>query len=419
MLTKELAIFAFDGAHVVPDRLTTARHAHYLQYAERMLAIYRDGIGRTRRELHAAIARLFDDEPACPPARIAAFCKLLDDPPVSRYHTDIRGHAARLRREVFRRAAQFHPLVESQNALFEHTEAAVKQRIAAELGYASWAQLEPELFADVIEYHRLAEFTGFPSPAALLSRYNVAQVQAALLYATRLTIRARTDFRRIITHAKLARLLHDIQCEQRGRALPYIITLTGPASVLRETRRYGAAMAKFLPALLACRDWHASADLLIGHPPRRRFLELDARDGLNSPLPPAHEFDTSLEQSFATLWGDKPRNGWHMTREGGVLHRGQTVMVPDFRFQHNDGRVAWLEIIGFWTPGYMQEKLRKLELFKDQPMLLAVAESLTTQFVSDAPHVLWYKSKLKLNSVLAALERAAPPQPRSKGRVEA
>ncbi len=409
MLTKELAIFAYDGARVVPDRLTQARHANYLHYAARMLEIYRTGIGLTRRELHAAVHRLFDDEPACPPARIDAFCKLLDDAPVSRYQTDQRGRSAALRRAVFRRAASCHPLVETRTVLFEHAEAQTKACIASALGYASWDEIESRLFADVYEYHRLAEFSGYADAAALLSRYNVAQAQAALFYATRLTVRARADFRRIITHAKLARLLHDIRCEQRAGGAPtYTIVLDGPASVLRETRRYGAAMAKFLPALLACREWYASAELLIGHPARRRFLALSARDGLKSALPASEEFDTALEEKFARVWGANARQGWTMTREGGVLHRGQVVMVPDFRFQHQDGRVAWLEIVGYWTPDYLQEKLRKLELFKDQPMIVAVAQALKQSFACDSPHVVWYKSALKLAPVLAALARLAP-----------
>ncbi|MBX3420361.1 MAG: DUF790 family protein [Pirellulaceae bacterium] len=49
-------------------------------------------------------------------------------------------------------------------------------------------QIERELFADVIEFHPLESLAGFDSPAALLARYDVAQVQVCLYRATQLTV---------------------------------------------------------------------------------------------------------------------------------------------------------------------------------------------------------------------------------------
>ena len=162
-------------------------------------------------ELHARVKAVFRDEPDCPPQRIEAFCKLLDETRVAQYETDRSGRAAALRLKVFTLAGPMHPLVEVRDKLFEHAETEAKQTIARQLGRPTWAQVEPDLFADVFECNRLKQFSGYPSPEALLSRYNVAQVQAALFRATRLRIEARADFQRILTHAKLARLLHDIR----------------------------------------------------------------------------------------------------------------------------------------------------------------------------------------------------------------
>lgn len=81
MLTRELALAEYDfaGSRILPERLTTGRHRRYREYAERMLAVYRDGIGRTRRELHRLVHEVFAEEPDCPQKRIDAFSKLLDD----------------------------------------------------------------------------------------------------------------------------------------------------------------------------------------------------------------------------------------------------------------------------------------------------------------------------------------------------
>ncbi|MGO8676501.1 MAG: DUF790 family protein [Limisphaerales bacterium] len=405
MLTKELAIFTLDRDRLLPERLTRGRHLRYLDYAREMLGIYQNGLGRTRHELHARVRGVFRDEPDCPPQRIEAFCKLLDDNQVAQFETDRRGRAAALRLKVFTLAGPMHPLVETRDRLFEHAEAEAKQAIAHQLGRSDWAEVEPELFADVFECNRLKQFSGYPSPEALLSRYNVAQVQAALFRATRLRIQARADFQRIIIHAKLARLLHDIR---PGPGAGYTIILDGPASVLRQTRRYGASMAKFLPALLSCRDWSLQAEVRLRNygPPLR--LELSSESGLKSQMPSPPEFDSSVEEAFARKWGTEPRRGWSLRRATAVLQRGQTVFVPDFVLSHEDGRKLLLEIVGFWTPEYLQAKIQKLKLFADQGILLAVAEKVASAWKDSPAGVILYKTALNLDDVLQAVEARKP-----------
>src|SRR5207302_9337790 len=122
----------------------------------------------------------------------------------------------------------------------------------------------------------------------------------------------------------------------------------GPASILRSTRRYGVALARFIPALIACRGWRMHALL---RTPRRGWsvgFDLSPEDGLTSHLPAPSEFDSSVEEDFARRSGPEPRQGWTLVREGAVLHQGQKAFVPDFVFRHDDGRSVFLEIVGFW-----------------------------------------------------------------------
>ncbi len=398
MLTRELAIAEYDAGRILPDRLTRKSHGQYLGYAERMLNVYRRGIGRTRRELHRAVWTVFAGEEDCPARRINAFCKLLDD--ASTYQRDRRGRAAALRRDVFRTAAAMHPLVRKADRLFETEEAKVKAQIAARLG-RPWAEIDRDLFADVIDFHRLAEFGGYPDGRALLARYNVAQVQAALFGAVSMTVWATDDFKTILRYAKLARLMHTIVRIGEGE---YHLRFDGPASVLRQTRRYGAAMARFLPALIACRGWRMHAVVRT----RRRgwsvHLDLSSEDGLNSHLPPPEDFDSHVEEAFAERWGPQPRDGWLLVREGEVLHRGQKVFVPDFVFRHDDGRSVLMEIVGFWTPEYIAAKVQTLRTFRDQRILLAVAGP-ARETAADLPaEAIPYKSALLVKDVLERLK---------------
>src|SRR6185436_284597 len=85
-------------------------------------------------------------------------------------------------------------------------------------------------------------------------------------------------------------------------------------------------------------------------------LKLGAQDGLHSHVPVNEEFDSDLEAEFAAKWGNEPRDGWRLTRESEILSTGQKVFVPDFVFHHESGRSVYFEIVGFWTPEYLQAK---------------------------------------------------------------
>jgi predicted nuclease of restriction endonuclease-like RecB superfamily len=396
MLTSEQSIVEYRDGRAIPDRLTQAAHRHYREYAERMLAVYRDGAGRQRRALHREIEAIFAEEPDCPIRRIQAFCKLLDDAAV--YRADPAGKASKLRLEVFSRAVRLHPLVQEPDRLFEHQEAQAKAELARELG-TPWDQIDADLYGDIIAFQQLETFPGYPDAAAFLSRYNVAQLQAALYRAETMVVTATRDLKTIVRYAKLARLLHEIERLGPSR---YRLTFSGPASVLRETRRYGVNFARFLPALLACKGWELAAVVRTPWKAKAKLI-LSDEDRFTSHLPSPQEFDSGLEESFATKFG-AVRDGWRLVREGDVLCEHQATFVPDFTFRHDDGTEAFLEIVGFWTPEYLDQKRETLRRFHRHRILLAVPESSLREGAAIADSVIVYKTALKIEPVLAALE---------------
>ncbi|MFG0261272.1 MAG: DUF790 family protein [Novipirellula sp. JB048] len=401
MLTREQALLDYDFSRcrVAPDRLTRTTHGHYLPLAEEMLKLYRAHVGEPRRQLHDHVRRLLQEVHDCPARRIAAFCKLLDD--ASEFHQDQSATSAKLRQRVFSLAATKHPLVQTRDQLFEHDEAHVKAEIAAELG-KSWAEIETSLFADVIEFHRLRKPPEDLDAAGLLSRYNVAQTQAALYGALSMTVWAGDDFKSILRYAKLARLMHTIT-RQGDR---YVFQLNGPASLLRQTRRYGVAFARFLPGLLAARDWRMQATVL--GPAKRRFaLRLSSTDGLRSEVQ-ADDFDSQLEATFWRQWQQSQAanqtDGWVLHREGTVLHQAQTVFTPDFALRHPEQGEVLLEVIGFWTPEYLREKVIRLKQFQHAARIVLAISHSVDHAIPDLgmPRVI-FKPTLKVTDVLQAV----------------
>lgn len=69
-------------------------------------------------------------------------------------------------------------------------------------------------------------------------------------------------------------------------------------------------------------------------------------------------------------------SNWELQREQDVLDLGAEVMLPDFVVEHPDGRRALFEIVGFWTPEYLNEKLAKIRAADADNLVLAVSDQL-------------------------------------------
>ena len=91
-------------------------------------------------------------------------------------------------------------------------------------------------------------------------------------------------------------------------------------------------MARFLPALVACRGWRMHAVVRTRRRGWNVSLDLSSADGLTSHLPAPAEFDSSVEEAFAAKWGDEKRDGWLLVREGEILHQQAEGLRARFRF---------------------------------------------------------------------------------------
>jgi predicted nuclease of restriction endonuclease-like RecB superfamily len=241
----------------------------------------------------------------------------------------------------------------------------------------------------------LREFKGDMSPADLLSRYNLAQLQACLYQCQQMTVEATADFAAIVRYAKLCRLL----VETRRVTAGYRIDLSGPASVLHETRRYGVNFARFVAALVSCRSWkmHASVMTRWG---RLATVRLDSEAGYRSHIAAPADFDSQVESDLAARWGDV-REGWKLVRDAGILQYGQTTFVPDFKLRHEDGREVMLEIVGFWTPEYLAAKRETIKKFRDHRILLAIPVKTAKENARESGAIV-YRTKIDPDEVVRA-----------------
>ncbi len=389
MLPSDLLFSRRRGAEVYPRFLSRDQQV----WAEQVLNLIRDHQHRSRGELQAALRALEGDSPDYRIVR--GFAHLaLNTAEFTLATGDLQPEL--LRRELFTLAAERGGYGETQaQAVLEAV--APRYQLEAET-------LREALYADLPENHRLTVLPEF-TPERLIDRYNLAQAQGLLYSALHLRLTAHRnvpgEYRRLFRHLKFHGLMYAVEGHLDDG---YQIYVDGPASLFKQTRKYGLQMAMFLPALLRVSRWAMEAVL------QRDGLELRYQIDSQSPLrsldapPPA--YDSLLEERFATRW-DKLGTPWTLEREVAIVDLKGTVFVPDFALRHPDGRVAHIEIMGFWHPDYLRRKLDKLRRAAMPDLIVAVSERLNVgaaDFQDIPGPVLFFKGQLEPRQVLAALD---------------
>ncbi len=403
MLTAAHRVYHWDRrtSSISSDRLEDEA----LPALEPALAVYRGRVGQTRGQVRNAARRALE---GLRPDRVEPTVKLLDD--AATYERP-PGHTAERRVEVFEAAAAHHPVLDAGAGLALLGDAFTPAPV-------THADAVERLYADYPEFHRLTAFPAGYTAEALRADYDLGQAQALLYSATRVTVEAGRDFKHILRYARLARLLHRVErvAGSQTGALDgesYRFVFDGPSSVLRRTRAYGVDFARFLAALVRLPDWRLKAEIELRRGWRPFTLKLAATDGLGAGATPPAEFDSSLESAIARKFG-RAREGWRIMREGAVLDLGGgRLLVPDFVFRHQDRTEVALEIVGYWTPEYLADKLHRLSAVRGVHMVVAVPQRLAVRAGRLPATVLPFKRRLLLRDLLPRLEafrRAKKPR---------
>ena len=254
----------------------------------------------------------------------------------------------------------------------------------------------------------------------LLTRYNLALAQAVLYDATEMRVRVWDSFATVFSYVKLFGLMHRIypidntgaRVGSTDLADGYEARLDGAASLFSKSRKYGIRMANFLPALPLCDRWEMEADVLTDEGKSSNStlsFELDHTEGLSSHYSAQSDFDSDVERTLAKKW-DRATTDWELRREDDVLDLGAEVMLPDFAIEHPDGQRAMFEIVGFWTPEYLEEKLAKIRAADRDNLIVAVSERLdcsAEDFEGIDNRVLWFKSGIHVYDVVELAEEYA------------
>ncbi len=369
---------------LVPRYLTAADHV----WLAELLAEFERHVGRRRSELEQRLA-----EPlgfSAPRSKLEVARRVL-----SRAYSD-RTRApvspARIREVLFGARAR------------EPSRAAALERACAALGLSPEA-VQESLFADLPSERRLAPLKQPLGAGELALLANQAIVSALLRRARVVRIEAEGDARALVRAVKLRGLLCAAEPNPRGRSVRLVVS--GPFALFRHTLVYGRALSSLTAVVARCRRFELRATCALFSD--RDLAELVVKSG--DPVVPAslgRAYDSKLEERFARDFG-KLALDWDIVREPEAVPVAGAWIFPDFLLRHrrDPRRRALLEIVGFWTPEYLERKLSALRRAKVGPLILCIDANRNCSDGDLPEHasVVRFKRRVPAAEVLAALQR--------------
>jgi predicted nuclease of restriction endonuclease-like RecB superfamily len=357
MLTKDLLRVSRAGGGYHPQFVSDDQRS----LAARVIGTYQGHVGEQRGTLEealTAIERESDDFKL-----VRGFAKLLERE--STFETQVPVEPERARKTVFETAEESGVVTEN-----ERTEALSQ---AADSFSVTPDDLDASLYADLESRQVMTAFDSRWGPDDLLAQYNLSLAQTTLFDATEIRGQS-SDPKTLVSAVKRLRLMYEIRREDEGRT----VHITGPDALFRRSRRYGTRFARLLRTVARAPEWHLEAT--IDDSGTERTMMLTHEDVSVPEVEPVTEmtFDSGVEADFATRFSSLDLD-WDLVREPEPLAAGAHVMIPDFAFDWQPGGAhfrVFFEIMGFWTPEYVEKKLSRLADLEDVELLVAVDESL-------------------------------------------
>ena len=396
MLTADLAQSWQRGGRIGP-RLLDREDADYLRDATALIALFSEHEGLSRAELEGALSEYVGV--GTDYRILRGLIKLLMDR--CRFETASAAEPAAIRRALFLRARALHPVSD------EAARAQAVAETALEVGCAPEDVLAG-LYADLPAQQKLLEFDPLTA-REFIDLYNLAQAQALLYRCIEMRLfvepNSAEGLRALFGAIKAYRLIHTIKGDA---ARGYEVRLDGPVSLFHRSQKYGVQMAVFLPALLLCTGWRLSAEIARkpGQKPAVFELKSDQTE-LRSHYLDALPYENPVREKFAERW-ERLDTPWVLEPSYAVIDLGGSVFIPDYTLRHPEGHLAHLEILGFWTPRHLQERLAACASAGFRDFILAAWDELRGSrdpLPRVPPHTIIFKRSLDPATIELAAEK--------------
>jgi hypothetical protein len=314
---------------------------------------------------------------------------------------------ADLRAVVFERAAAARRALEPGQ---HFDRQAVLEQVAQEQGTEA-EQIERTMYADLRSEHVLLEFDSL-SAERLVQQYELAQAQAVLLRAVRLTVDVNCSspgtYRLLFRKLKFLRLLHTIERGEQG----YRIEIDGPYSLFASSTKYGLQLALLLPTLRECDRWSLQADIRWGKERTPLDFHLEGTGDAARETDPSRDALLPEEVQGLLERFQSRKTPWRASPCDEILSLpGVGECVPDLVFEHRErAQRVYLEALGFWSREAVWRRVELVQAGLRWPIVFAVPRRLRVReevLDEELPAALYvYKGAMSPKAVEDRLERA-------------
>jgi hypothetical protein len=260
------------------------------------------------------------------------------------------------------------------------------------------------LYADVPAERLLGPVPDELTAPGLAACYNLSLAQGVLVRAEAVTVRVSANWATVLRHASRQRLL----CQAERDAGGVAIRLSGPLSLFRHTTKYGRAMAGWLPVVVRAPGWRLEAVCRLRRAGRRVLCAGHGDPVCAAATRPLRPFDSELERRFARDLSRVAGDRFDVLREADPVQLDDgRVVCPDFTLVGRpDGapRIQ-VEIVGFWTPGYLARKLALLRALPE--WVVCIDESLAAGRELELPAgpIFRFRRRIAAEAFLAFVDR--------------
>lgn len=389
--------------------LSAAERARATEVGEALLTVTRAGLGRDREEVEASWAAV----PVAAKERklLLGLTHLVESG--SEFTSPVGVEPEAVRRAVFGRAAEMRAEL-GPGQYLDRTQ--VLARAAEELGISA-EQIDEALYADLRSAQRLERCPAH-TPSALVSDYELVQVQSVLLRAVRIEAEvraARPDaYRELFRKLKFRQLLFRIEPLEGGG---YRLEIDGPMSLFGATTKYGLELALSLPSLMSCGRLRLRAELRWGK--RREKLSFEQ----SYEQAPAADPHSGVRSEVADLLDSLQTNAAWQTRLSDQLidltAEGGGVLVPDLELvptvaKNGKSTPVLVELLGFWSRDAVFRRIEAAQRgLSGARMLFAVSSRLrVSEELLDgveAASLYVYKGKINPQALLRKAEGLLAP----------
>ena len=337
-------------------------------------------VGRPWRELLERIARL----PArSAPARRAAVIQAL------------RGLLGGRERGALK-AAEVRQCLLGRSALDRDARGARLASVAAALS-TTVEQLDLAMWADLPGERSVVIPRGRPTELAVAAAANLSMIQRAFMRCIELRLQVSGNARAIARTAAVRGLL----ATARSRGQGVELEISGPLALFHRTTVYGRALGSIVPHLMWCERFVLEARCDFG---RGCALVRIQPPILLPPGNPPKKYDSAIEARFAREM-TKHAPEWRVLREPSPVDAGGRLAFPDFLLEHRDAndRRWWVEIVGFWTSDYLQQKLATYRA-ASLPRIILCIDAKRTLDARDLPadaRIVRFTKSIRVEEILA------------------